>query len=214
MQLDILLQNGYKPNTNKEKSEKEELKIDADGISMRDRFLEKVNMFGNIHPDYRIVVVLDSLERLSEQDLKFEWLPVNFPGNLKIIVSTSERNIVRKLHTLTRENQSKPIQHNISPMNSKAAVNMIENLRRHDEYRLSIGQNMLVTELIQGSKELNPLFLRLINYLTNKWTSFELVDPRFEKCTGIDESITYFFDLLEDQFFNITCQDMLLLFNI
>ena len=150
---------------------------------------------------HNIIIILDSIDQLTKLDYGLDWLLNKIPCSVKIIYSTIT-DYANLLETLKLK-YSSAAQNNfleIKSFNFDDAKFIIDNwlCSSHVMHKLTDEQSKLLDQLLNNSKTLYPLYLKIIHDIVFKWTSFYTPDERFLRLRSIDSSIKYIFQNLEN----------------
>lgn len=164
---------------------------------LKDYLYEKILLFKTTYPDKKLVILLDSIDQLSEKDYDLYWIFYELPKNVKIVLTTLKdfENILEtiKLSVKNAENYLE-----IKPMNSEDAKKMLNDLLNNSNRSLSEQQWNVLEEIFKESK-LHPLLVKLVYDIVSKWSSYYIPNQEFRNIREIDDCIIYLFKLLEKE---------------
>ena len=63
-------------------------KLFTESYQLREFFSDQLITFNLLHPNKKLVIIMDSIDQLDPMDYKLDWLFDNYPDNVKIIFST------------------------------------------------------------------------------------------------------------------------------
>lgn len=167
-------------------------------ILQKDFFLNLLKQIIIKFPTRKIIIVLDSIDQLNYTDYTLDWFIDELPPNVKMIYSTltGHAGIFTHLKTIKRlSNNENFIQ--ISSLNTELANVIIQDWLRMCHRRITPNQLELVNQMFEQTRELYPLYVKIIFDLVSKWTSFYQPDVMFVKADTIDKCINYLFTELE-----------------
>jgi hypothetical protein len=147
----------------------------------------------------KLIVMLDSLECLSDKDssFKLDWLPDYLNFNCKLILSLSSECG----ELVERFKRKYPDQNDYLRMRSLTVDETNYVLRKHlaqNNYRLEKEQYDLVLNLVEKMDIILPLHLALITEEILAWKSYNKIDECILKI-NIKESLHYFIDRLKQR---------------
>ena len=153
----------------------------------------------NTSPSSRLVVILDSLQDLSETDKahKLDWLPKHLGANCKLIltVASDSVNLMRRLRRKYTETNSYV---ELSHIKLDQAKFMIQRLLSQQNYRLEAEQYNLIMNLI-SKKPVCPLHLKILSGEFLNWKSYTNLSECILKDT-LTGSVVYFVNCLESKY--------------
>ena len=150
--------------------------------------------------DEKIIILLDSIDQLSEQDRKnLDWMLLDeLPSNLKVIYSVLDNyeGIYEKLKRIVGKDNTLKIE----PTKIEEANLILETLLKKVNRRLTSEQWAVIQNLIQNIPEIYPLHLKLLFDISSKWKSSYQIPQNFNTCLTIKDTIKYLFKRLEGIF--------------
>ncbi|MEI8135299.1 MAG: tetratricopeptide repeat protein [bacterium] len=123
----------------------------------------------------KLILIIDSLDRLSEKSALLHWLPNYFPPNIRVFLSTGGGDTL----DILRKRDSEIL--TIEPLTEEESDKLI--VRYLSQYRkaLSNEQRKAITS---DSKSTNPLFLRTVLEELRIFGSFEELNNRISHYMG------------------------------
>lgn len=123
----------------------------------------------------KLVLLIDSLDRLSDSSRLISWMPKHFPPTIRLIVSTTGGEMFHSL-------KEKGFEHHLVELLKEhecdeLIVNYLGNFRK----ALSPAQRSLIT---RDKKSANPLFLRTVLEELRIFGSFEQLNEHIEHYMG------------------------------
>ena len=166
---------------------------------LRDRLLTAlVELTKSNSGKNKIIILLDSIDQLSRQDHNLlDWMLFRLPKNVKFIYSVLPdyegilQKIKSKLDYLPENYLT------ISDLSINEAKNMIAIWLRDDGRTLTHLQNNIIHTCLKNSNHIDALHVKLLFYLSSKWTSSYKVPNEFKSCITIKDTIKYIFKQLE-----------------
>lgn len=138
--------------------------------------------------DDKLILVIDALNQLEGNFVSFEWLPVHFPKNIRLIISSTEGIV---LDTMTKRGWSVL---RVRPINIEERMSMINTFLQAYSKKLSEEQLNAVTYCNQCS---NPLFLRTVLEEIRIFGIYDKVDDRLNYYLESDNIASLFNRLLQ-----------------
>ncbi|KAM4808251.1 NACHT and WD repeat domain-containing protein 2 [Rhinophrynus dorsalis] len=163
-------------------------------LDLRELFLNLLNESSFHRP---LVLVLDSLEQLSDNDdaRKLWWLPVHLPRTVRIIISTlpNKHGILQKLRCLI-QNEDNYIE--LIPRDRKMCSQILKHQLLRVKRKVTSGQQIYVNEAF--SRCTLPMFVNLTFREVRTWRSHKDVDET-TLCVTVHENIEHLFWCLENK---------------
>ena len=170
------------------------------------KFLTKI---GLAFEEYNFMIVLDSLDQLSDYHnaRSLEWLPLDLPKNIKIIMSTIEPESNEYIpdkenpflpHKVLHDIFTKEFFIKIEPFKEKELSNIFKFEFEKANRRLQSHQENFIFEKFKEPK--SPLYLKIVIDLALKWNSG--FDPETSEAisNGVDSNIEKIFDDVEEKY--------------
>lgn len=162
--------------------------------SLRLAFLQLLESVAEAKSPYSLLIILDSIDQMSPafDAFSMNWLPLNLPSKVKIIISLNTR-LERVITDLkARLNPDCFIEMNL--LSNKDATSVLKSLLTKRQRTLQPHQWAAVEKAFEKSQ--NPLLLELTFVEAAMWRSYT---PANEMKLGhsITEAITFLFDRLE-----------------
>ncbi|KAM4706593.1 NACHT and WD repeat domain-containing protein 2 [Discoglossus pictus] len=163
-------------------------------LDLRELFLNLLNESSFHRP---LVIVLDSLEQLSDADdaRKLWWLPIHLPRTVRIIISTlpNKHGILQKLRCLIH-NEDNYIE--LIPRDRKTCSQILKHQLLRVKRKVTSGQQIYVNEAF--SRCTLPMFVNLTFREVRNWRSHKDVDDS-TLCVTVHENIEQLFESLENK---------------
>ncbi|WP_207561023.1 AAA family ATPase [Sulfurimonas aquatica] len=141
------------------------------------------------------VIILDALDQLQNKDY-LQWLPLELPSNLKIILSMLDQKGYEHYYDLLKNKLDKKNQLNIEALNDAAATQTLKSLLKKEKHSLTPQQFEYTLEKFRESKS-SPLYLKIAFEEVKTWKS---TDTNEELRVGIQEVIKEFIDNLTEKY--------------
>lgn len=156
-------------------------------------YFKKIN---DLNSNQKILILLDSIDQLTPEDYRLDWLIENPPNNVKFIYSTLPDHgyILRNFRSRLNENM---IEIQVGAFNIDLATTMLEELLKKSNRRLSQSQWNVIKNQMFSHAELFPLYITIVFDIVSKLASFDEIDVEFTVCLQIDTSIEYLFKYLQ-----------------
>jgi hypothetical protein len=167
---------------------------------LRDSFLKHLKYIMDNHPDQRISVLIDSIDKLPTRDLRLEWVPYDLPSNFKLIMTINSQ----QTDVITRLQQKIPLKSpnftSIESLQFNEAKQFLLNWLTKSNRQLSDDQWALIDSCLKNSFPIHPLHLKLLYDICVKWTSYYQPPVSFTSCTSIKNTVRYVFTQLEETY--------------
>jgi hypothetical protein len=170
------------------------------------------NLFSQVPTSEQLIILFDSIDQLQVEDYNCEkWLPINYPPNIKCILSTIpmvtqgtglekvEYKILDGLVSLFPDGTTIEIKEFDRDLAEKVVYSWLERDRRH---LTALQMTWLQPKLQpyspkQGDPEPTPLFLSLVYQMTQTWHSFDdKPDYNFLRIKTTPDAINYLYNQL------------------
>ncbi|CAF1234877.1 unnamed protein product [Adineta steineri] len=161
--------------------------------------LEK-DIFPKIPPNEYIVVLFDSIDQLSADAYDCKWLPINYPKNIKCIISTlsDHGNILSNLKMIINNNNNNSnLFLFVSPFDATTVEIVYNDWLKIKQRSLSDEQRLFIRDLVHNRSEILPLFMKLLFDIILTWHSYDPIDNNLKKLETIDDCILYLFSRLK-----------------
>ncbi|CAF4093250.1 unnamed protein product, partial [Adineta steineri] len=160
--------------------------------------LEK-DIFPKIPPHEYVVILFDSIDQLSTDAYDCKWLPINYPKNIKCIISTlsDHGNILSNLKMIINNNNNSNLFLFVSPFDATTVEIVYNDWLKIKQRSLSDEQRLFIHDLIHNRSEILPLFMKLIFDIILTWHSYDPIDHNLKKLETIDDCILYLFNRLK-----------------
>ena len=163
----------------------------------------------------KLIFFIDSIDILLNEDPDYRWIIHEFPKNIKFIFSTST---VAPTGSLLGEQALKLDAYGfhsliIRDFEHTEAVDVLNEWLKNSKRQMTDMQQVELSNLLEKAK-LQPLYLRLIFNIINKWSSSFRPDIEFRFCVTVKEALKYYFDKLEKNHGRILLVKCLFYFNL
>ena len=148
----------------------------------------------------KLIILLDSIDQLSEQNYHLSWLFQKLPKNVKIIFSVLNdyKNIFKNLKKqINSENILE-----MKPLNRDEAKVILYAYLEASNRQLNIEQKESINQMIDELIDICPLQIKLIFDIVSKWKSTFNVPDEFIKCKTSIDLIKYLFRIIETDVFD------------
>ena len=148
----------------------------------------------------KLIIILDSIDQLSEQNYNLSWFFNKLPKNLKIIYSVLKeyKNIFKNLKKKIKSENILEMK----PLKSNEAKYILSSYLKDANRQLTKDQMDLVNNMVDNLSDICPLQIKLIFDIVSKWRSSFIVPNEFTNCKTSIEIIKYHFRLIEKDVFN------------
>ncbi len=156
------------------------------------------NLLSQIPDNEYLLILLDSIDQLHTDAYDCKWLPLQFPSNVKCILSTlpDHGNIYQNLqHILNEKNQNLFI--HVPPFDASTVEIVYNDWLQMKKRSLSEEQRLFINNLMNKKQEILPLFMKLVFDIISVWHSYDLIDERLNELKEVDDCIRYLFKRLE-----------------
>ena len=157
-----------------------------------------VRKIGELHSDQKFVIILDSIDQLSELygAHRFSWLPRKLPSNVHIIISLlSDFGSVLDNCKSRVNATSQYIE--LEPLTTNTAKLIIETFMRIHKRTLTKDQENLILKVFE--KNAQPLFLKLVLDQALQWNSYTPVAD-IKIATNVRNAIQILFEEIENKY--------------
>ena len=164
---------------------------------LKNLFLESLQQFSCQFQAKKLLIFIDSIDRLYEEDPEYRWIIHDLPKNVKFLYSTTtvQNNALLAEQAFKLDAYGFHSQY-IRDFESTEAVDILNEWLKEANRQLTEIQQVELANLLEKAK-LQPLFLKLIFNIINKWPSSFRPDIEFRFCLTIKDALKYFFDKLE-----------------
>ncbi|CAF0992020.1 unnamed protein product [Adineta ricciae] len=157
----------------------------------------ELNIFPQIPDNEYLLILLDSIDQLQTDAYNCKWLPLQFPFNVKCIVSTlpDHGDILENLKELLWENDRPFV---VVPPFEPATVEAVYNDWLAMKHRsLSDEQRLFIKNFMNKRNEILPLFMKLVFDIISVWRSYDTIDEHLNYLRDVDDCIRYLFQHLQ-----------------
>jgi hypothetical protein len=170
------------------------------------------NLFTQIPSNEQLILLFDSIDQLQVEDYNCEkWLPINYPPNIKCILSTipvitegiGEQKVEYKILDGLISLFTDGILIEIKEFDRDLAQQVVSSWLQRDSRRLSSLQMTWLQPKLEpynpnrGDPEPTPLFLSLVYQITQTWHSFnDKPDRDFLRIKTTQNAINYLYKQL------------------
>ncbi len=158
----------------------------------------ELNLLSQIPDNEYLLILLDSIDQLHTDAYDCKWLPIQFPFNVKCIISTlpDHGNIYQNLQNILNEKKENLFIH-VPPFESSTVEIVYNDWLEMKKRSLSKEQRLFINNLMQKRKEILPLFMKLVFDIISIWHSYDLIDENLNDLNNVDDCIRYLFQRLE-----------------
>lgn len=177
------------------------LKIDENGHFQNQEFIDKLSFISEKYLKHeKLLIILDSIDQLSNEKLKFHWLLNILPKNVKIIysVTNDSKNGFMKFKKQVKSENILEIQ----TIKSDEAIRTLSFYLISSNRQLTKTQTSLVNEMVYNLKDISQLQIKLISDITSKWKSSFSVPKSFLNCKTSIDLIKYIFEKIQNEIFS------------
>ncbi|CAF2516523.1 unnamed protein product [Rotaria sp. Silwood2] len=156
-----------------------------------------LNLLSQIPDNEYLLILLDSIDQLHSDAYDCKWLPIEFPSNVKCIVSTlpDHGGILGNLKHILIENEKLFI--HVPPF-EPSTVEIVYNDWLEIKHRsLSTEQRLFINNLMNKKNNILPLFMKLMFDIISYWHSYDPIDEKLNQLKDVDDCIRYLFKRLE-----------------
>lgn len=165
-----------------------------DQLDSKKNLLETLKMCKKMHPDKKIVIILDSINQLNPYDYELIWLVENLPDNVKMIYSTliNHGSIFPILKSKLNYEKNEKNFLELNFLDNELALTIVQDRLKENNRCLTNLQIEVLKEMFSRAA-LYPLYIKLIGDIVSKWTLNQVPDEEFKRCLFIDKCISYLF---------------------
>ena len=176
----------------------------SEPFQLRDYLLEQLSLVSLLHPNKKLVIVLDSIDQLSTNDYRLDWLLEDFPANIKMIYSTLPEHGSILDHFRAKKSFGPSNFLQITKLQRSTADEILQDWLKKSNRSLAPHQWAFLEVLLnQADKrgEIFPLYVKLLFDIICKWHSYHqpAQDSKLATCLSIDKCIEYLFTMLEKE---------------
>ena len=155
-------------------------------------FKHQINRISFEYPNRKLVIILDSIDQLTQPAYSLDWVLNVLPPNVKIIFSTLPKHggILHNFLSFCKNFES------VDSLNHETAIIILNDWLKRESRSISEYQKSVIYNMFDKT-ELYPLYVKIIFDIVSKWPSFYQPDDEFKKCKTIDDCIRYLFNSLE-----------------
>jgi hypothetical protein len=153
-----------------------------------------------------LIILLDSIDQLSEDSHTLNWWFFTLPKNVKIIYSVLNNykkileNLKKKVHI---NNIFEMNLLNIDDKFSKSGgERLLNSFLKKANRQITQKQNESIIKLLNNLESISPLQIKLIFDITSKWNSSFVPPDEFIKCKTSIDIIQYLFRIIEKEIFD------------
>jgi hypothetical protein len=141
--------------------------------------------------------LLDSIDQLHSDAYDCKWLPLEFPANVKCIVSTlpDHEKIFQNLKNIFNDDKNLFI--HVPPFEPSTVEIVYNDWLAMKNRSLSDEQRLFINNLMNKKKEILPLFMKLVFDIISVWHSYDLIDENLNDLNDVDDCIRYLFKRLQ-----------------
>ncbi|CAF4750594.1 unnamed protein product [Rotaria sp. Silwood1] len=157
----------------------------------------ELNLLSQIRDNEYLLILLDSIDQLHSDAYDCKWLPIEFPFNVKCIVSTlpDHGNILENLKHILIENENLFI--HVPPFEPSTVEIVYNDWLEMKQRSLSTEQRLFINNLMNKKHNILPLFMKLMFDIISYWHSYDSIDERLNQLNDVDDCIRYLFQRLQ-----------------
>ena len=175
--------------------------------------VDKLKQFSGQSNSKKLIVLIDSIDLLFNEDPEFRWIVHDLPKNIKFIYTTlTVTNGLLGEQALKLDNYGFHCL-TIRDFEHTEAIDILNEWLKEANRQLTEMQQVELSNLLEKAK-LQPLFLKLIFNIINKWSSSFRPDIEFRFCLTAKDAIKYYFDKLEKNHGRLLLIKCLFYFNL
>jgi hypothetical protein len=144
-----------------------------------------------------LLILLDSIDQLQSDAYDCKWLPLQFPSNVKCIISTlpDHGDIYKTLKHILMEDENIFI--HVPPFEPSTVEIVYNDWLKMKKRSLSNKQRLLIKNLMEKKNEILPLFMKLVFDIVSIWHSYDPIDEGLYDLKDVDDCIRYLFKRLQ-----------------
>ena len=157
----------------------------------------ELNLLSQIPDNEYLVILLDSIDQLHSDAYDCKWLPLQFPPNVKCIVSTlpDHENIFKNLQNILTTTGDIFI--NVPSFEPTTVEIVYNDWLQMKKRSLSDEQRLFINDLMKKRQQILPLFMKLVFDIISIWRSYDSIDEKLNELNDVDDCIRYLFKRLE-----------------
>jgi hypothetical protein len=158
----------------------------------------ELNLLLQIPDNEYLLILLDSIDQLNTDAYDCKWLPIQFPLNVKCILSTlpDHGNIYQNLENILIKQKDNLFIH-VPPFEPSTVESVYNDWLIMKKRSLSTEQRLFINNLMKKKNEILPLFMKLVFDIISIWHSYDLIDEHLNELNDVDDCIRYLFKHLE-----------------
>ncbi len=156
------------------------------------------NLLSQIPDNEYLLLLLDSLDQLHTDAYDCKWLPIQYPSNVKCIVSTlpDHGNIFANLQRILND-KTENLFVKVPPFEPSTVEIVYNDWLEMKQRSLSDEQRLFINDLMKKRKDILPLFMKLVFDIISIWRSYDSIDEHLNELKDVDDCIRYLFKRLE-----------------
>ena len=157
----------------------------------------ELNIFPQIPDNEYLLILLDSIDQLQTDAYNCKWLPLQFPFNVKCIVSTlpDHGDILENLTELLW-GDDKPFVF-VPPFEPATVETVYDDWLAMKHRSLSDEQRLFIKDFMNKRHKILPLFMKLVFDIISVWRSYDTIDEHLNDLNDVDDCIRYLFQHLQ-----------------
>ncbi|UJR16165.1 hypothetical protein I4U23_003075 [Adineta vaga] len=157
----------------------------------------EINLLSQIPDNEYLVILLDSIDQLQIDAYDCKWLPIQFPSNVKCIISTlpDHGGIYDYLQGLLQEDADIFIR--VPPFEPSTVTIVYNDWLAMKHRSLSEEQSLFIKNFMETRNEILPLFMKLVFDIISTWHSYDTIDEKLNDLKDVDDCIRYLFQRLQ-----------------
>jgi hypothetical protein len=175
---------------------------DENEFEKNEKFTEKLSYISEKYlKNGKLLILLDSIDQLTEENLRLNWFFNILPKNIKIIYSVLKSHNNNIFEILKKRIRSENF-YEIKPLTNKEAYNILSKHLKVSSRQLTKLQMDQVNEMINNLKDISHLQIKLIFSIISKWNcSLNNIPKDFMNCKTSVDLVKYIFKKIENEIF-------------
>ena len=147
----------------------------------------------------KLIILLDSLDQLTESNYNLKWFFSKLPNHVKIIYSCLNefKNICKNIKMQIKKEKTNTLE--IKPLTIDEAKIILWSYMNKAGRELNEKQKEAINEMIEKLFNISPLQIKIIFDIVSKFKSSYKIPDEFLKCKTSKEIIKYFFGRIEKE---------------
>ena len=173
-----------------------------DEFAKREKFYEKLSYISEKYlKDEKLLILFDSIDQLTEENLKLDWFFNMLPKNVKIIYSVLKNHKNQMVEKLKKRIKKENF-YEIKPLTNNETQTLLLKYLKSANRQLTKIQMDTVNEMINSFKNISQLQIKLLFSIVSKWnSSFTNIPKDFIYCKTSVELVKYILKKIENEKF-------------